>query len=742
MSLPPDLKSAANDPSRRFGRYVLGARLGKGGMGEVWRAWDTQLNRWVALKFLVGPPSEEYLLRFQREAQAVAQLEHPGIAAIYDSGDVNGRAYIAMQLVDGKTADNLKPDVRTALSIVADAALAVQFAHERDIVHRDIKPSNIMVDKEGRTFVLDFGIARIRQGVDAKFSQTGLIMGTPPFMSPEQVNDSTRISPRSDVYSLGATLYALLTGRAPFTGKTVDAILMAVLHDEPYAPRSLRSSIPYEVETIVLRAMDKNPNQRYFTAKALAEDIGHYLDGEPIQAHRPSIIYRFRKHVAKRKAMIVVAGATAGVALMIAIAAYVLLLGRSYDDHVREARRALDAGDWHRALAECDRASALRTNPEVAALARDARAKIDAAKASQWRTERHNLLLEKLRPIDALIIETRPLFYVQDMDIPAQLRNIEKALDELAKLANDPNYVEFGEAWRALGLGRYFTGDGARAEEALLRAERSMPNDALINYTLARIAVETRGTWALGRTAEPDEQAVARMYRASQGAPKTLEQHVFAAFKAVAERRWTDAISLAREGLQTYGTEMGTEEFWLVIGGSSDNDRDAVEALTKAIARKPHHALARYMRGEKRRLLGSPREAVEDYDAVIRINPRFTHAYEQRGGLRFQANDPRAAMEDFDKALALDPRSYNARFNRALCRLALQNNSGALEDLDAALALRTTPEVLMLRGEARVTAWEFAGAIADLEQALKVTRDDWPHRERAERAMKTARAGK
>ena len=205
--VPPEI--AVAPASARFGKFVTTARLGAGGMGEVWKAWDTGLHRWVALKFLKGGDDEE-VLRFAREAQIAGKLSHPNIAAIYDVGSEQGRHYIAMQFVDGVTLKRFPADDRDALvRVVRDAALALQFAHEQGVVHRDVKPENLMVTSRAKpsthphVYVMDFGLARAVRG-DSSLTVSGAIVGTPAYMPPEQAAGELRlVGPGSDVYSLG-----------------------------------------------------------------------------------------------------------------------------------------------------------------------------------------------------------------------------------------------------------------------------------------------------------------------------------------------------------------------------------------------------------------------------------------------------------------------------------------------------------------------------------------------------------
>jgi len=221
-----EVENAEKDPANRIGRYVRVRKLGTGGMGEVWKAWDTELGRWIALKML-RVQDEEQTVRFRREAQTAARLVHPNIAAIYEAGE----NYIAMQLVDGSTlAAHPRTDRRKLADLVRHAALAVHYAHSQGVIHRDLKPANVMIDRAGAVFVLDFGLAKRTRLDDQTVGASGVV-GTPSYMAPEQARGQA--TAQSDVYGIGAILYELVTGRPPFTGGSATEVLLQVMTAEP-----------------------------------------------------------------------------------------------------------------------------------------------------------------------------------------------------------------------------------------------------------------------------------------------------------------------------------------------------------------------------------------------------------------------------------------------------------------------------------------------------------------------------
>jgi WD40 repeat protein/tRNA A-37 threonylcarbamoyl transferase component Bud32 len=281
------------DPGRTspsFGDYELVQMIARGGMGVVYKARQRKLNRVVALKMILAGrlASAEEVQRFYLEAQAAAQLEHPGIVPIFEVGEHAGQPFFSMSFVEGGSlAQRVRKGAlapREAAGLVERVAVAVAYAHEHGIIHRDLKPANILLDKDGNPKVSDFGLAKKVSG-DSNLTLAGQIIGTPAYMAPEQaLGQPELVGPAADVYSLGAILYCLVTGRPPF--ESVDAIetLRQVKEQEPIPPGRVNVAVRGDLETICLKCLQKDPRKRYATAAALADDLGSYLAGKPIQA--------------------------------------------------------------------------------------------------------------------------------------------------------------------------------------------------------------------------------------------------------------------------------------------------------------------------------------------------------------------------------------------------------------------------------------------------------------------------
>ena len=279
-------------PERTYGgRYTVLARVGSGGMAEVYRARDELLGREVALKVLHERFSKDrsFVERFKREAQAAANLNHPNIVSLFDYGADDGTYFIVMELIDGKSLSDVLSDEgplmpERAAEIAADVAKALSRAHTGGLVHRDIKPSNIMLTSTGQTKVTDFGIARaLGSDGDQTMTQAGMVIGTAAYFSPEQAQGNP-VDARSDVYALGVVLYEMLAGRPPFTGETPLAVAYKHVREDPTPPSSVNSDVPKSLDAITMKALAKNPDNRYSSASEMEDDLQRFLAGQKVHA--------------------------------------------------------------------------------------------------------------------------------------------------------------------------------------------------------------------------------------------------------------------------------------------------------------------------------------------------------------------------------------------------------------------------------------------------------------------------
>ena len=319
-SMPVQPMHASPDRIRYFGDYELLREIARGGMGVVYRARQVSLNRPVALKMILAGQlaGDDEVKRFYLEAEAAANLDHPGIVPIYEIGEHEGQHFFSMGFVEGtslaaKVADGPLPP-REAATLIVKVAEAVQFAHEKGVIHRDLKPANVLLDAQGQPKVTDFGLAKKLQA-DSGLTHTGQVMGTPSYMPPEQA-EGKNVGPAADVYALGAILYCLLTGRPPFQAATPMDTLIQVVGQEPVPVRQLNATVPRDLETICLKCLEKEPKRRYGSARCLAEELNRFLSGEPIVARPVGAAERAVKWVRRRPVIAALLGLVALVTVL------------------------------------------------------------------------------------------------------------------------------------------------------------------------------------------------------------------------------------------------------------------------------------------------------------------------------------------------------------------------------------------------------------------------------------------
>jgi serine/threonine-protein kinase len=290
---PPSAPALA--PGQSFGDYLLIEEVARGGMGVVYKARQRKANRVVALKMILSGQlaGEREVQRFHVEAQAAANLDHPGIVPVYDVGEVDGQHYFSMGFIDGRNLkqylkeNKLSPHEKAAL--LKEVAEAIAYAHGKGTVHRDLKPANVLIGREGRPHVTDFGLAK-QLDADSELTASGQVIGTPQYMAPEQAaGKNDQVGPAADVYALGAVLYEMLTGAPPFIAENALDLLFRVLEEEPAPLRQFAPDVPADLEAICLKCLEKAPERRYATAAELAADLDLFLRGEPTQARPPGL---------------------------------------------------------------------------------------------------------------------------------------------------------------------------------------------------------------------------------------------------------------------------------------------------------------------------------------------------------------------------------------------------------------------------------------------------------------------
>ena len=381
-------------PYEKLGDFRLIRRLGEGGMGVVYLALQESLGRHVALKVLrperIG--SFEAVKRFWREVEAVSRLRHPNIVAVHASGEDRGVCYFAMELVPGSCLKHElrrswsrgeKISTKRALRWIEEIAGALDHAHKAGIIHRDVKPSNILIELDGRARLMDFGVARSTD--HSTMTLTGEFRGTPHYAAPEQVKARPRgIDGRADIYSLGATLYELVTGRVPFDGETTEQVFLQILEEEPLPPCRLNPALSRDLQTVVLTAMEKDPDRRYQTMADFADDISRLIIGRVIKARPPGLTDRLRKRFRRNPA----AGLALAAAIFILIVSAGYLFGYSYPEIRNQRDQALRMqreSERHRKSAEAEKERALLA--QAAAREAEDRARAQASIAEEMYDE-------------------------------------------------------------------------------------------------------------------------------------------------------------------------------------------------------------------------------------------------------------------------------------------------------------------------------------------------------------------
>jgi serine/threonine-protein kinase len=437
-------------PQSVAGYEILGV-LGRGAMGVVYKARQPGLKRVVALKMILAGDhaGERQLVRFRTEAEAVARLHHPNIVQIYEVGEDNGLPYFSLEYVDGSSLssriDNTPQPPREAARIVQLLAMGVEAAHQRGIIHRDLKPANVLISADGTPKISDFGLAK-RLEEDSGHTRSGAVLGTPSYMAPEQAEGRTEdVGPLSDVYSLGAILYEMLTGRAPFKAGSILDTLEQVKTQEPVAPIQFAPSVPRDLETICLKCLQKDPARRYASATALADDLGRFLDGRPILARPVSLPERFWRWTKRNPRVAVLSGGV--LLLIVAWAATSSVLAVSI-------KREKDKTEAARRLAD-DNAAQAEKNAETA--------KSNAARAeknAETAKSRHQIAVSRMVKLGEDIqrrLSPRRL----GSNAPPELRGIREEMlvmlrDSMVQMAKDiegTGVTEYGMANACQNLG-------------------------------------------------------------------------------------------------------------------------------------------------------------------------------------------------------------------------------------------------------------------------------------------------
>ncbi|MBI2931766.1 MAG: tetratricopeptide repeat protein [Planctomycetes bacterium] len=777
-----------HEREREEGRYERLEVLGRGGMAVVHRARDRKLGREVALKVLRDDLeiTPEAVARFRREAQAAAQLSHPHIVTLLDAGEESGQLYLAMELVRGQPLSRALKEGRSGLralvGLLEKVARAVEHAHERGIVHRDLKPDNVLVTPEGEPKVGDFGIAYLMRGGTA-LTRTGDVVGTPLYMAPEQLEGRFRaISPGTDVYALGAILYEMLTGRPPHEGATTLEVIGRILRLEPVTPRKLDRRIPVDLETICLKALEKEPRRRYRTARELADELGRWLAGEAIHARPTSFASKIARKV-RRHRLIASLVALLGVVTLGGIFV-TSVMRRSFQLSI-EAREALEAArlalrDWegqrygkphditpwrHRlreAVIQLERA--LQRQPEASTVWGElgwacfelgdldrARAALEEAVRREPTEGSHHYRLGRTW----LRIYERERAFASRGRRERALEEVEacrRTADREFQTALAASTWESGKAWErdyVLAYASSRSGKRERARELcedIARRHALGGEEALIllgemeEAFVQKIAFLDRAV-DLARSYAP-AYAAAASARTRLGAALGLKGGVLDEIETALRTALDQAQTATQidEDLPAGWSALGHARLnWADHRGKRGDDvsesyrRAVEEECARAILLEPHraepwwiraaglHEWASYRAGRGEASPDLFRRSIEDCDRAIEIEGECPEAYNSRGAAKADSGDPAGAIADYDRAIEIDRGYAEAYVNRGNALMKLGDAARAVTDYDLAIEISDVyAGAYNGRGAAKLALKDVAGAIADFDRAIQI----------------------
>jgi tetratricopeptide (TPR) repeat protein len=763
---PAPLPGQAGLPST-LGDFRIMREVGRGGMGVVYEAEQVSLGRRVALKVLpfAATMDPRHLQRFHNEARAAAGLHHTNIVPVFGVGSERGVHYYAMQFIDGRTLADLiaeqRGEARSQVPTMAEAeaaasattappaaqatsvaprdaayfrrvaewgiqaAEALDCAHQQGVVHRDVKPANLLVDAAGRLWVTDFGLAQVQS--DSRLTMTGDLVGTLRYMSPEQaLAKRVVIDHRTDVYSLGATLYELLTLRPAFTGADRQELLRQIAFEDPRPPRWVNKAIPVELETIVLKALEKNPTERYATAQEMADDLGRYLRDEPTRARRPSLARRARKW-ARRHRPAVMAGAVCLLVTLVASvgsASWVLGERASRQDRVREALAAAEPG-----LREGN-----PYDPALTGAAQRAEAQLGGGLVGQ----------DLRRRVEQLHKDVRMLGELERIRLDqAGLRD-----GHFDRAGSVPQYArafrEYGIDVEALGLEEAAALVQASAIREHLVAGLDDWADGIPRLGKAEPSPKARQLLAIARQVDPDPWRNRLRELLLSGDARELEQlarsapveELPAATLGLLGHRARDRatasapmVELLRRGQRRFPADFWTNHNLALALAKSQQPQleEAIGFYRAAVALRPQSPGVHVNLGAALHDKGDLDGAIAECREALRLKSEYAGAHHNLGRALAAKKNLDEAITKYRQAIALDPNlAAFVHYDLGAALYHKQDLDGAIAEYRQALRLKEDdPEAHNGLGAALSHKGQLEEAIAKYRQALRL-KEDFP----------------
>ncbi|BBM84217.1 serine/threonine-protein kinase [Candidatus Uabimicrobium amorphum] len=751
-----------------FSRYFIHEELGRGGMGIVYKAFDKQLQRVVALKIVLEARHRD-IQRFRLESAAMAQLNHPGITSLYEFGETP-RPHFTMEYVDGCTlADlvqqkNIKP--LFLINVLTEVCQALAHAHQKGIVHRDIKPSNIMFTKEGQTKIMDFGLAKVHNFGDKDLSKTGDIIGSIHYMAPEQING--KANAQSDIYSFGATMYEALTYQCVHDGDSFQNILFDILNKTPILPRQINPKISPYLEAICLKCLEKKPQERYENFKQLVREFKNLKNNRPIMA-KPHTAWDGMKIFAQRYGFI-----CAGILTLVTAVLATFMITQwalnipKHEVYAKEASIYKESGQYQKALVFYSKA--LAQNPNYALAYRErAFVRINQKDYYPALTDINKAIhLEKQNPINfqiqgyahvklgqyqkaldsfthALLIKPTYILYIRRSEAYTALRQYEKAVEDLnMAITIDANrtsaYGSRGNIY--LALRNY-----KRALQDFDQVISMNPNDDIAYNNRATLYTQLKQydkalrDLDIAASINPKDVKIyynrGLLYRKIHLYEKSIEplsqairlQPNYANAYSVRARSFYQ-LRRYREAMKDINKAISITPYWNYYLHRSNfysdfgKHQEALRDLNRAIKLSPKNHLLYTRRGYQYAFLQKHDIAIQNYNTAISLNRKNVDAYYYKALSYATQKKYQLALEDLSRAMYLSPRNYQIRHSRGELYLSLKKYHKALNDFNECVKkIPNNYKSLAKRGVVYAHLKKPQKAMSDLQQAIDLNPD-------------------